>query len=611
VGSGADSIGGDNIGEPRLDTDDRNKLPHQPGVYKFYNKDDVLIYVGKAKDLRKRVASYFTKSHNLNRKTRKLVKDTQGISYTIANSEFDALLLENNLIKSHQPRYNILLKDDKTFPYICILNERFPRIISTRIFRPSDGEYFGPFSSVVAMKSVIDLLRKLYTIRTCKLNLSAKNIEAGKFKVCLEYHIGNCLGPCEGLQSEENYNEEIEQARQILKGNLSVVHRYFRDHMQDAAARLEYERAQKFKEKLELLEKFQLKSTVVNPKLTNLDVFAIVSTEDAAFVNYMQVVNGAIILARTVELRKKLEETDADVLRFAAMHLREEHDSGNTMIITNVRFQLEDEVEVVVPKIGDKKKLVTLSYKNAMETKRERIRAAEAASGPSDVMMKMKSDLRLSEVPDHIECFDNSNLQGSNPVASMVCFRDGKPSRKEYRHFNIRTVEGPDDFASMREIVFRRYRRVLNEGDDLPKLIVVDGGKGQLSSACSALKELDLYGKIPIIGIAKRLEELYYPEDSLPLHISKKSPTLKVLQHLRDEAHRFAITFHRQKRSKAAFTTELEEIDGIGKSTADKLLHAFKSVKKIGEASEDALAREIGQSKAERIAAHFRKKKRE
>jgi len=611
VGSGADSIGGDNIGEPRLDTDDRNKLPHQPGVYKFYNKDDVLIYVGKAKDLRKRVASYFTKSHNLNRKTRKLVKDTQGISYTIANSEFDALLLENNLIKSHQPRYNILLKDDKTFPYICILNERFPRIISTRIFRPSDGEYFGPFSSVVAMKSVIDLLRKLYTIRTCKLNVSTKNIEAGKFKVCLEYHIGNCLGPCEGLQSEENYNEEIEQARQILKGNLSVVHRYFRDHMQDAAARLEYERAQKFKEKLELLEKFQLKSTVVNPKLTNLDVFAIVSTEDAAFVNYMQVVNGAIILARTVELRKKLEETDADVLRFPAMHLREEHDSGNTMIITNVRFQLEDEVEVVVPKIGDKKKLVTLSYKNAMETKRERIRAAEAASGPSDVMMKMKSDLRLSEVPDHIECFDNSNLQGSNPVASMVCFRDGKPSRKEYRHFNIRTVEGPDDFASMREIVFRRYRRVLNEGDDLPKLIVVDGGKGQLSSACSALKELDLYGKIPIIGIAKRLEELYYPEDSLPLHISKKSPTLKVLQHLRDEAHRFAITFHRQKRSKAAFTTELEEIDGIGKSTADKLLHAFKSVKKIGEASEDALAREIGQSKAERIAAHFRKKKRE
>ncbi len=609
MGSGTDSIGEDSIGEPRLVTDERNKLPHQPGVYKFYNKDDVLIYVGKAKDLRKRVASYFTKSHNLNRKTRKLVAETKGISYTIANSEFDALLLENNLIKSHQPRYNILLKDDKTFPYICILNERFPRIISTRKFRPSDGEYFGPFSSVVAMKNVLDLLRKLYTIRTCKLNLSEKNIEAGKFKVCLEYHIGNCLGPCEGLQSEDEYNEEIEQARHILKGNLSGVHRYFKEHMQTAADAMEYERAQKFKEKLELLEKFQVKSTVVNPKLTNLDVFAIVSTEDVAFVNYMQVVNGAIILARTLEIRKKLEETDADVLRFAAMHLREEHDSGNTTIISNVRFALEEEVEVIVPKIGDKKKLVMLSYKNAMETKRERVKPAEAKSGPSDIMLKMKDDLRLSEVPDHIECFDNSNLQGTNPVASMVCFRNGKPSRKEYRHFNIRTVEGPDDFASMKEIVFRRYRRVLNEGEELPKLIVVDGGKGQLSSACSALKELDLYGKIPIIGIAKRLEELYYPEDSLPLHISKKSPTLMVLQHLRDEAHRFAITFHRNKRSKGAFGTELEEIKGIGKSTADKLLKEFKSVKKISDASREALAEVVGESKAQLIEQHFEQKK--
>ncbi len=606
MGSESDSINSDSIGEPRFSVEERNKLPHQPGVYKFYDKEDILLYVGKAKDLRKRVASYFTKSHNLNRKTRKLVHESRAISFTLANSEFDALLLENNLIKTHQPKYNILLKDDKTFPYICILNERFPRIISTRKFRPADGEYFGPFSSVVAMKSVLDLLRKLYTIRTCKLNLSEKNIEAGKFKVCLEYHIGNCLGPCEGLQSEDHYNEEIEQARNILKGNLSVVSRYFRSHMQSSAEKLEFERAQLYKEKLDLLEKFQLKSTVVNPKLTNLDVLAIVSTEDVAFINYMQVANGAIILARTLEIRKRLEETDADILAFAAMHLREEHDSGNKTIITNVRFTLEEDDEIIVPKIGDKKKLVTLSLKNALELKRERTKPDPESAPPSEVLLRMQKDLRLPEVPDHIECFDNSNLQGSNPVASMVCFRNGKPSRKEYRHFNIRTVEGPNDFASMQEIVYRRYKRVLAENADLPKLIVVDGGKGQLSSACQALKDLDLYGKVPIIGIAKRLEELYYPEDSLPLHISKKSPSLMILQHLRDEAHRFAITFHRNKRSKNAFKTELEDIEGIGKSTADKLLKAFKSVKKIREAPFESLEQVVGTAKARVVAEHFK-----
>ncbi len=606
MGSESDSINSDSIGEPRFSVEERNKLPHQPGVYKFYDKEDILLYVGKAKDLRKRVASYFTKSHNLNRKTRKLVHESRAISFTLANSEFDALLLENNLIKTHQPKYNILLKDDKTFPYICILNERFPRIISTRKFRPADGEYFGPFSSVVAMKSVLDLLRKLYTIRTCKLNLSEKNIEAGKFKVCLEYHIGNCLGPCEGLQSEDHYNEEIEQARNILKGNLSVVSRYFRSHMQSSAEKLEFERAQLYKEKLDLLEKFQLKSTVVNPKLTNLDVLAIVSTEDVAFINYMQVANGAIILARTLEIRKRLEETDADILAFAAMHLREEHDSGNKTIITNVRFTLEEDDEIIVPKIGDKKKLVTLSLKNALELKRERTKPDPESAPPSEVLLRMQKDLRLPEVPDHIECFDNSNLQGSNPVASMVCFRNGKPSRKEYRHFNIRTVEGPNDFASMQEIVYRRYKRVLAENADLPKLIVVDGGKGQLSSACQALKDLDIYGKVPIIGIAKRLEELYYPEDSLPLHISKKSPSLMILQHLRDEAHRFAITFHRNKRSKNAFKTELEDIEGIGKSTADKLLKAFKSVKKIREAPFESLEQVVGTAKARVVAEHFK-----
>lgn len=584
--------------EPRYQVEQRNLIPQNPGVYKFFDENGVLVYVGKAKNLRKRVNSYFTKSHNLNRKTRRLIKETKEISITIANSEFDALLLENNLIKTHQPKYNVLLKDDKTFPYICILNERFPRIISTRSFDPTQGEYYGPFSSVVAMKSVLELLRKLYTIRTCKLNLSQKHIEAGKFKVCLEYHIGNCLGPCEGLQTERHYNEEIEQARNILKGHLSVVTNYFKDGMSDAAEKLEFEKAQKFKEKLELLQKFQLKSTVVNPKLSDLDVFTITSTPKLAFVNYLQVKNGSIVLAKTVEIKKKLEESDEDVLSFAILSLREEHDSNNKEILTNIQIQLQEDLVITVPKIGDKKKLLSMSLKNALELKRERTMSLEGKEKRNEVLEQMQKDLRLTELPRHVECFDNSNLQGTNPVASMVHFKNGKPYKKEYRHYNIKTVTGPDDFASMREIVFRRYRRLVGEGKDLPQLIVIDGGKGQLSSACDALRELDLYGKIPIIGIAKRLEEIYYPEDSLPLYISKKSPTLKILQHLRDEAHRFAITFHRQKRSKASLSTALEEIPGVGQATADKLLKAFKSVKKIREASVDELTAHVGEKKA-------------
>ncbi len=591
--------------EPRYQIDQRNLIPHDPGVYKFYDESGTLVYVGKAKNLRKRVGSYFTKSHNLNRKTKRLIRETREISFTIANSEFDALLLENNLIKTHQPKYNVLLKDDKTFPYICILNERFPRIISTRKFDPTKGEYYGPFSSVVAMKNVLDLLRKLYTIRTCKLNLSEKNIESGKFKVCLEYHIGNCLGPCEGLQTESHYNEEIEQARNILKGHLSIVSKYFRDNMIASAEKLEYERAQRFKEKLELLEKFQVRSTVVNPKLSDMDVFTITSNPKLAFVNYMQVKNGAIVLARTVEIKKKLEEADEDVLGFAVLSLREEHDSNNREILTNIPIRLQEELTITVPKIGDKKKLVSLSLKNALELKRDRTTTGEPKEKRNEVLEHLQKDLRLTELPIHIECFDNSNLQGTNPVASMVHFKNGKPFKNEYRHYNIKTVQGPDDFASMREIVFRRYRRLLEEEKPLPQLIVIDGGKGQLSSACEALKELDLYGKIPIIGIAKRLEEIYYPEDSLPLHISKKSPSLKVLQHLRDEAHRFAITFHRQKRSKASFNTSLEDIPGVGKATADKLLKAFKSVKKIKEASEEELAAFVGDKKAEVIKKHI------
>ena len=595
----------------RFSIDQRSQLPTDPGIYRFYDRQGELIYVGKAKNIRKRVASYFTKKYHVNRKTQQLVKETLQIEFTIANSEFDALLLENNLIKANQPKYNILLKDDKTFPYICIVKERFPRIISTRTYSPATGEYFGPYTSVVAMNSVLDLIRKLYTIRTCKLNLSGKNIAAGKFKICLEYHIGNCLGPCEGLQPEDDYIHEIDQARNILKGNLSIVSRYFNDKMKLASEKLEFERAQKYKEKLELLNKFQARSTIVNPKLTGVDIFTIV-TDDSKLtvINYLQIKNGAIILARTVEVKKQEEESDADILSYVAHELRNRHESSNKIIFSNLPFAHEEGLEVIVPKIGDKKKLVSLSLKNAFEYKKDRASQTKPKKPKSEILVRLQQDLKLTQLPDHIECFDNSNLQGSNPVASMVCFKDGKPAKKEYRHFNIKTVVGPDDFASMKEIVGRRYKRLLEENRDLPKLIVIDGGKGQLSSACEALKELALYGRIPIIGIAKKLEEIYYPGDSLPLHISKKSPSLMLLQRVRDEAHRFAITFHRVKRSKSTFKTELEEIPGIGAKTADTLLKQFKSVSKIRETSREQLIAAIGKTKAEQVLTYLGENKK-
>lgn len=591
---------------PRHSVEERNTLPNAPGVYKFFNKEEELIYVGKAKSLKKRVGSYFSKSHQLNRKTKKLISEIVSMEYTLANTEFDALLLENNLIKENQPKYNILLKDDKTYPYICIVNERLPRILSTRTFDPTYGEYFGPYSSVVAMKNVLDLLRKLYSIRTCKFNLSEKNILEGKFKVCLEYHIGNCKGPCENLQSKEDYDNEIEQARNILKGNLSVVRNYFKQQMLTASENLEFESAQKFKDKVDLLDKFQTRSTVVNPKLSELDVFSIVSEKQVAFVNYLQVKNGAIILAKTVEVKKKLEESDEDVLSLIAVELRDQHGSSNKEIISNIAITLEEDVNNVIPKIGDKKKLLDLSLKNAFEYKKDRLKPS-GKERKNETLLQLKMDLKLQEVPQQIECFDNSNLQGTNPVASMVCFKDGKPSKKDYRHFNIKTVEGPDDFASMKEIVHRRYRRLLNEDLPLPQLIVIDGGKGRLSSACEALRELDLYGKIPIVGIAKRLEEIYFPEDSIPIHISKKSPSLFLLQRIRDEAHRFAITFHRQKRSISSFNTELEAIKGVGKKTTDLLLKEYKSTRKIKALSKEELIEFLGQSKAELVYNHFHK----
>ncbi|TRX53662.1 excinuclease ABC subunit UvrC [Fulvivirga sp. M361] len=594
----------------RFAIDQRSHLPSDPGIYKFFDKTDTLIYVGKAKNIKKRVASYFTKTYNVNRKTRKLVEEIEQIEFAIANSEFDALLLENNLIKANQPKYNILLKDDKTFPYICILKERFPRIISTRKYDPSNGEYFGPYTSVVAMKSVLDLIRKLYTIRTCKLNLSEKNILNGKFKICLEYHIGNCLGPCENLQQEADYLGEIEQARDILKGNLSVVSRHFTDHMKSAATNMEFELAQRYKEKLDLLTKFQIKSTIVNPKLTDVDVFTIAADDSRlVIINYLRIKNGAIILARTVEVKKQGDESDQDVLSYVAFELRNRHDSDNAIIFSNIKFDLDEELEVMVPKIGDKKKLVALSLKNALEYKKDRISHAAPKKQKNEILIQLQSDLKLTQIPDHIECFDNSNLQGTNPVASMVCFKDGKAAKKEYRHYNIKTVVGPDDFASMKEIVGRRYKRLLEENLALPKLIVIDGGKGQLSSACEALKELSLYGRIPIIGIAKRLEEIYYPEDTYPLHIHKKSSSLMLLQRIRDEAHRFAITFHRTKRSSNTFKTELEEIQGIGVTTADQLLQKFKSIAKVKQASIEELINTVGQTKAQLIFDHLKNKK--
>lgn len=590
------------------DNDDRlrevvQRLPDSPGVYKFYNQEGTLIYIGKAKSVKKRVSSYFSKSSGINRKTLKLVSEIDNIDYTVSNSEFDALLLENNFIKQNQPKYNILLKDDKTFPYICILKERFPRIIYTRKYLPQQGEYFGPYSSVVAMKNVLELTRKLYSIRTCSLLLSEANIEQRKFKVCLEFHLGNCKGPCENLYDEQSYREEIEQARHILKGNLNIVYQYFINQMKTAATNMEFERAQYYKEKLDTLERFQAKSLVVNRELTDIDVFSISSTVEYAYVNYLQIKEGSIIYSKTIELKKKLDEPDEELLSFSIWELRRQRDSDNRIVYTNIPIEVPgDEIENVVPKIGDKRKLIALSLKNALELKKEKEILREGKkSKQKEVLITLQKDLQLQNLPNIIECFDNSNIQGTTPVASMVRFVGGRPDKKSYRHFNIKTVEGANDFASMKEIVFRRYKRILDEAEKLPDLIVVDGGKGQLSSACEALKELNIYGQVPVIGIAKKLEEIYYPEDPFPLHINKKSQGLLLLQQIRDEAHRFAITFHRQKRSKGQLKTEIQGLEGIGEKTAIKLLKHFKSVKKIKEASLEEIKGLIGRKKAEII----------
>ncbi|PRY89223.1 excinuclease ABC subunit UvrC [Mongoliibacter ruber] len=582
---------------------EHHNLPDQPGVYKYYNEAGELIYVGKAKSLKKRVSSYFVKATGLNHKTRRMVKEIIKIEIALVNSEFDALLLENNLIKQNQPKYNILLRDDKTYPYLLVTDEHFPQIYPTRRMQAGKGTYYGPFASVKAMNNVLELIRSIFTVRTCRLDLSPEKIREEKYKVCLEYHLGNCLGPCEGHQKEKDYLKDIEQAKHILKGNLALAKNFFKDKMQEEAEKLAFEKAQYFKQKLELLEKYQAKSLIANPSIRDLDVFAIVTDEKCAYVNFLKIINGSVIITKTVELKKKLDETESELLLTAIVRLRDQFQSNASEIIINIPLDEEYEgLNISVPKIGDKKKLIDLSLKNAKYYKQEKLLASgEVKDKKFRVLKQLQSDLSLKDMPDHIECFDNSNIQGTNPVASMVCFLNGKPAIKEYRHYHIKTVEGPNDFASMTEVVGRRYKRLMEEDKPLPKLIVIDGGKGQLSSSVIALKELGIYGKVPIIGIAKRLEEIYFPEDQFPLHIDKKSESLRLLQRIRDEAHRFAITFHRNIRSKKAFGTELTKVEGIGKQTAEKLLKHFKSIKKIREAKEEEFLELIGEARTKKL----------
>ncbi len=582
-------------------------LPAAPGVYQYYDKEGKILYVGKAKNLKKRVLSYFNKKHESHR-IALMVRKIEDIKHIVVDSETDALLLENNLIKKHQPRFNVMLKDDKTYPWICIKKERFPRVFPTRKIIKDGSEYFGPYTNFKTVNTLLDLIKGLYPLRTCNYDLSEEKIQKGKYKVCLEYHLGNCLGPCEGLQSEEDYQKNIEAIRQIIKGNFKDSLGRFKKQMKEHAEKMEFEQAQRIKEKIEVLEKYQAKSTVVNPKINNVDVFSIVSDEQFGYVNFLQLSHGSIIRAHTIEIKKKLEESDKELLELAATEMRQRFNSFSPEVFVPFKIDLGEKIKVTVPKLGDKKALVDLSLRNAKYFRQEKFKQIKITDPDRHVnrlMAQMKKDLRLSEEPRHIECFDNSNIQGTNPVAACVVFKNGKPSKKDYRKFNIKTVEGPDDFASMEEVVFRRYRRLLDENEPLPQLIVIDGGKGQLSSALKALERLDLRGKIAILGIAKRLEELFFPNDPVSLYLDKKSETLKIIQQLRNEAHRFGITFHRNKRSKSALGSDLVAIPGIGEKTAMELLRHFRSVKRISEASEKKLAEVVGKSKAGIVYHHY------
>ena len=583
-------------------------IPSKPGVYQYYDKEGNLLYVGKAKNLKKRVSSYFTKQHDIG-KTRVLVKKIVSIKHIVVETETDALLLENNLIKKYQPRYNIMLKDDKTYPWICIKKERFPRVFMTRKIIKDGSEYFGPYTNVKTVYTLLELINGLFPLRNCNYDLADKNIKSGKYKVCLEYHLDNCLGNCEGKQTEESYNKNIAAIRNILKGNFKDSLVVFKSQMEDFAKNLYFEDAQKIKDKITALMNYQSKSMIVNSKINNVDVFSIVTDEAYGYVNYLQLSYGSIIRSHTQEIKKKLEETDEQILQISVIELRQRFQSQCKEIYVPFKINVGENLKIYVPKLGDKKRILDLSLRNAKYYRMERFKQTKITDPnrhENRIMSQMKKDLRLSEEPRHIECFDNSNIQGTNPVAACVVFKNGKPSKKDYRKFNIKTVKGPDDFASMEEVVYRRYKRLLNENQPLPQLIIIDGGKGQLSSSLKSLDKLDLRGKIAIIGIAKRLEELFYPEDPIPLYLDKKSETLKIIQQLRNEAHRFGITFHRNKRSKDALNTKLLNIEGIGEKTIIELLKVFKSLKRLQKASFKEVSKVVGPSKAQKIIEHFK-----
>jgi len=588
-------------------------LPNTPGVYQFYGSSGEVIYVGKAKNLKKRVRSYFNKVHDYG-KTNILVKKIIDIRHIVVESETDALLLENNLIKKYQPRYNVLLKDDKSYPWICIRNERFPRVFHTRRMIRDGSEYFGPYTSIKTVYTLLDLIKGLFPLRTCNYDLSKEKIDSHKYKVCLEYHLGNCRGACEAKEYESSYQDNIKTIREILKGNFKSSINVFKTQMKLYADNLEFEAAQSLKEKIQILENYQAKSTIVNPKISNVDVFSIVSDESFAYVNFLQLSHGSIIRSHTLELKKKLQESDQNLLELAITEIRQRFSLQSNELYVPFEVELGSNFKIIIPKVGDKKKLMDLSIRNAKYHRLDQlkqIKITDPGRHEVRIMAQMKSDLRLSETPTHIECFDNSNIQGTHPVAACVVFKNGKPSKKEYRHFNIKSVKGPDDFASMTEVVYRRYKRLLDENKPLPQLIIIDGGKGQLSASLKSLEALKLRGQIAIIGIAKRLEELYYPDDPIPLYLDKKSETLKIIQQLRNEAHRFGIEHHRNKRSKTALNSELESIVGIGQKTILELLKNFKSVQRVSFAKLDELEHVVGTSKASIIYNYYQNNPRE
>ena len=583
-------------------------LPDNPGVYQYYDKEGKILYVGKAKNLKKRVSSYFNKIHDT-AKTNVLVKKIVTIRHIVVPTETDALLLENNLIKTLQPRYNVLLRDDKSYPWLCIKKEPFSRIFATRRMVKDGSEYFGPYTSFKTVSTILDLIKELYPLRTCNYDLSKSNIESGKFKVCLEYHIGNCMGPCEGHETLENYQKQVDAIREILKGNFKESMKDFKRVMTNLAADMHFEEAQKIKEKIEILENYQSRSTIVNPKITNIDVFSIVSDESAAYVNFLQISHGSIIRSHTMEIKKKLDESDEELLELAIIELRERFQLLSREVIVPFHVDLGENIKITIPQLGDKKQILDLSVRNAKFYRIEQLKQLQIVDPDRHtkrIMAQMQKDLRLPVEPRHIECFDNSNIQGTNPVAACVVFKDGKPSKKDYRHFNIKTVEGPDDFASMTEVVYRRYKRLVEEEQPLPQLIIIDGGKGQLSSALKSIDALGLRGKITVIGIAKRLEELFYPGDSVPLYLDKRSETLKIIQQLRNEAHRFGITHHRDKRSITALNSSIESIPGIGEKTMLALIQHFKSVKRLKLATEKEISDVIGMSKAKKIVEFYK-----